>query len=349
MQFPRLHRGISRTALKGMLLIGLGGSMVTAVMASDDAPTAVMVKRKPSDTAGKEYPVRTVTALAGLTKTIPALDRWGGRTDRKAKATGYFQVKKMGDRWWLIDPDGGFFLHVGVDSVNLGRTETSVAALKTAFGTPEQWATKTTTLLRQLGFNGTGAWTDTVRLRKVTPEPLVYTIIGDGNGSSFMSSFGKSLKVTQAGVGHTAYVNDCLPVFHPQFAAFCDSLAKPFSAWKNDPHLLGYFSDNEMPMPRLENYLALPPNDPAMGSSYQAAKAWLDARKKKDATVADITEADKSAWTAFVYDRYLAVTTAAIRKYDPNHLCLGPRFYAAEKATGRGVEDGGTLSRCDCH
>lgn len=275
--------------------------------------------------------MRTVASLPEFSETVPALNRWGGRTDRAAKSTGFFHARKIGDRWWMVDPDGGLFLHVGVDSVIPGKSETNRKVLSEVFGSPEMWALATTDLFRDLGFNGLGSWSDIVQLRDV-PKPLVYTIIGVlGKGSGFMTGFGSSLKVTRPGAGHTSFPNECMPLFHPDFSAFCDTFARPLAANSKDAHLLGYFSDNELPMPRLEKYLSLPPDNPAMGSTYRAAKAWLDARKGKSATEADITDEDRDAWTEYAYDRYLSVTTAAIRKYDPNHLCLGPRFYGAEK------------------
>ena len=51
-------------------------------------------------------------------------------------------------------------------------------------------------------------------------------------------------------------------------------------------------------------------------------KKWLDARN-----VTSIGDADRDAFRGFVFDRYFKLTTAAIRKYDPNHLCLGPRMH----------------------
>lgn len=309
-----------------------------ALHAADPLPATVKVKRNVKDAEWTEYPPRTPEFLPGFSDRAfaqPALDRWGGRTDRKADRTGFFHVKKVGDRWWLVDPDGGLFLHVGVAAVDPGKTPTNRAALAETFGTREKWADRATHDLRELGFNGAGAWSDAALLRGAAGERLVYTVIGNAgapggtSAGGFMSSFGKKLRATKPGVGHTAYPKDCLPVFHPEFPAHCEEFARPLAALKDDPYLLGYFSDNELPYPRLENYLALPPDDLVMGSSYAAAKSWLEARRGKDAAP---TQEDKDAWTEHVYDRYLAVTTAAIRKADPHHMCLGPRFYGPEKA-----------------
>ena len=307
----------------------------------------VKVKYKVGDAEWQERAPRTPETLPGFVASAypdPPLDRWGGRTDRKAKATGFFRVEKKGDRWWLVDPDGGLFVHVGVAGVDVGKSPTPRGALAEKFGTPEKWAERTTTYLREQGFNGAGAWSGVALLRGAAREKrLVYTVIGNAGapdgpntgGGGFMSNFGKKLRATRPGVGHTNYPNGCIPVFHPDFPAFCDEYARPLAGLKDDPYLLGYFSDNELPYPRLEKYLELPANDPVMASSRRAAEEWLAARRRKGqpsgAASAEITDADRDAWTEHVFDRYLALTTAATRRYDPNHLCLGPRFYGPEK------------------
>jgi hypothetical protein len=308
-----------------------------------DTPRPVKVKRKPGDAEWTEYAPRTVGMLAGFDERAfpsPPLTRWGGRADRKGKATGFFHVEKQGERWWLVDPDGGLFLHVGVAAIAPGTTPTSRAALGERYASPADWASRTTRYLREQGFNGAGAWSNVPLLRDADPkERLVYTVIGNtgvpgapnGGSGGFMSTFGKQLRATTPGVGHTNYPNGCIPVFHPDFPVFCNTFAKPLAALKDDPYLLGYFSDNELPFPKLENFLALPPGDAAMGSSQAAAKQWLEARKGKGATADALTDADRDAWVEHVFDRYLALTTGAIRKYDPNHMCLGPRFYGPEK------------------
>jgi len=303
----------------------------------------VRVKYKVSDPEWKEFPPRTPAMLNGFTPAAfpePKRNRWGGYVDeagQRQPATGFFRVKKEQDRWWLIDPDGGRFLHVGVAAVDPGRTPAAQSVLQQRFGTPEQWAQQTSNYLRELGFNGTGSWSRAGLLRTVPKQRLVYTVIGNagapdgGNAGGFMSSFGKKLRATRPGVGHTNYPNHCIPVFHPDFAAHCEEFARPLAGLKDDPYLLGYFSDNELPYPRLENYLALSTEDPAMASSQRAAQNWLEARRGKGTPITELTDAEKDAFAEHVWERYLALTTAAIRKADPNHLCLGPRFYGPEK------------------
>lgn len=300
----------------------------------------VRVKYRVTDAAWTELPARTPEMLPRFTSREyrePRLNRWGGWGGKKGQGSGFFRVKKAGDRWWLIDPDGGKFLHVGVAAIDPGKTPTAQSHLKETFGSPERWADQTTRSLRDLGFNGGGSWSRIDLLREAPKQRLVYTVIGNqgvpggGNGGGFLSAFGKKLRVTKPGVGHTNYPNHCMPVFHPDFPAHCAEFARPLAALKEDPYLLGYFSDNELPYPRLENYIALAPDDPVMGSSRKAALDWWKARRGKEAPIVEITETDRDEFAAYVFDRYLALTTAAIRKADPNHLCLGPRFYGPEK------------------
>ena len=241
-----------------------------------DPSKVVQVKSKSKPTnAWKEYPTRPLEAVAGFEpgKPGPATDKFGGRTDRSWPARGFFYAKQDAGRWWLVDPEGHPFIHVGVATVTAGRSPAVQTALKQKFGTKDKWADATAKLLTDTGFNGTGAWTDNASLR-ATARPPVYTAIWN-----LMSGFGKSKKITTQKPGHAGYPNDCLPVFHPEFPAFCEELAKQLAATKDDPYLLGHFSDNEMPAPQnlLDKSLALDRTNPDLAYGHDAAQQWLDA------------------------------------------------------------------------
>ena len=47
----------------------------------------------------------------------PGLCRYGGFSDTKAEATGFFRVEKKDGRWWFVDPDGHLFLSTGADVI----------------------------------------------------------------------------------------------------------------------------------------------------------------------------------------------------------------------------------------
>jgi len=199
--------------------------------------------------------------------------------------------------------------------------------LKKKFVSPESWAEHTAMTLRRFGFNGTGAWSDETLLRNVS-HPLVYT-----RKWSFMGDFGRKKRMVHQKPGHLGYPNDCMPVFHPDFEAFCDEYAKALASTRDDPYLLGHFSDNELPTPRdlLDRSLSLDPDNPDLAPEYQAAREWLFGRKGASVMKRDITDQDRDAFRGYVFARYFEITTRAMKKYDRNHLILGSRLHGSEK------------------
>lgn len=278
---------------------------------------------KPSE-PWRKFPTRVLSDL-GQVAAAPAdsgLDRYGGFTGRTAKATGFFHTAKLDGRWWLVDPDGGLFIHRGVATVRVADAPLATAALNEKFGSSSNWAEQTTALLREHGFTGASGWSDTERLRKVS-RPLVYNRLW-----SFMATYARKRGGTFQQAGHLGYTNDCIFVFDPEFEQHCDEYAKELASTKDDPWLLGHFSDNEMPLPHeaMHNYLKFPATDPG----HQAALKFLHERHGAEATVAQITARDETDFHELAVGRYFAVVSRAIKKYDPNHLYLGSRFYGPD-------------------
>ena len=286
------------------------------------ASVLVEVASKPAG-PWKTQATRTLDDLpANVTAmTDSGLNAYGGRPGSGGKATGFFRAEQRNGRWWLIDPEGARFIHKAVVSVAPLRTAAAQAVWREKFGHDEGWATQTMALLREHGFNGTGAWTDTAKLR-VTAQPPVYTLIWN-----FMSSYGKKRGGTYQKPGHTGYPNDSIFVFDPEFEVFCQEHAQQLAATKDDPRLLGHFTDNELPFKReaLANYLSLPETD----AGHRAALAWLRERRGAAPTARDITEQDQQDFLAVVVGRYFEIVSRAIRRVDPNHLVLGSRLHGA--------------------
>jgi hypothetical protein len=297
-----------------VLILGL------VLAAGAGAAESVLVAAKPNG-EWKARPTRTLADFPAVAAAPAdtALDEYGGLRESPARATGFFRAERIDGRWWLIDPAGGRFIHRGVVSVAPARTPAAEAAAKARFGGEEGWAAATVELLHEHGFNGLGAWSDTARLR-AAPRRLAYTLIWN-----FMSSYGRKRGGTYQQAGHTGYPKDTIFVFDPEFESFCEEHARQLAATRDDPWLLGHFTDNELPMKRdmLGNYLALPGGDPGRA----AAEAFLRGRRGPAATARDITDADREAFVGIVVDRYLGIVTRAIRRVDPNHLVLGPRLH----------------------
>lgn len=303
-------------AMNGFFTLPLG-LLTLAFAVPSRAAEPVSAAAKP----GGKWKSRPTTLLSDFPAVTPdtGLDRFGGSPSKLTKATGFFHIEKCGKRWWLVTPDGGLFLSSGMNSVSQIKTNGGKEALKKKFGTPQAWTQETLGLLRENGFNTLGAWSDADALKSET-LPIARTVLW-----SFMSSYGKQRGGTRQDAGHTGYPNNCPFIFDPGFVAFCEDYAQRLDATKDDPWVIGNFSDNEMPWSRkmLENYLALPASDPG----HVAASQWLLARQGATAGQLAITDKDRSDFLGYAMDRYLTITSAAIRKHAPNHLVLGPRLH----------------------
>ena len=301
------------------------------------AETTIEAKHHTQDREWKTFEVNTVEQQPGYsaTATLPPLSPYGGDARHLEKATGFFHPQKLDDRWWLIDPSGARFISVAMNSVTTGPGSGAKEAFHKNFPSKEAWATATTKLLREAGFNTIGNWSDVETLRAVE-HPLPYCAKG-----SFLTDYAFERNTGKQGTGHTTFKGNCLPVFNADFPAFCDAYAKKMVANANDPYLIGYFSDNELPAAQLDQYLALDLNDPDLAPTFRATRAWFDGRHGKDAPASAMTPEDKDAFMGYVYDRYYALTTAAIRKYDPNHLCIGSRLHSVEKKSRASLQAAG--------
>ncbi len=304
------------------------------VVAADKTDYVIVeVKNKPADKEWKQYQTRTLENIRGFkpdTNRI-ILDKYGGRTDKKAKATGFFYPTKIADRWWLIDPEGNCFTHIAIAGVYLGITEFTKQASLEHFGSDANWAQFSAKILHDYSFNGSGGWSDARLLRK-TAYPPVYTL-----SWNFISDFASSKGLTHQVSGHMGYPDEIWPVFHPDFERYCDEYAGKLESTNNDPYCLGHFSDNELQVQidMLDRTLKLDlVKYPEMKYNVEAAKQWLVSRKAKSSQTIDINEindSDRYEYIGYMFDRYFAITTSAIRKHDPNHLCLGSRFHGKAK------------------
>lgn len=271
------------------------------------------------------YETRTVDALKGfkLRKTDPATDEYGGWKTVSWEASGFFRTQKEGDRWWLVTPSGHPYIFKGVAVFSVGHSDRQRGALKERYGTSEAWADAEMEHLRQLGFNGLGAWSMVDVVRK-SGKPMPYTVIvspmGRYHGQHLRRYGGKYLQH-----GWQNYRFDLAMVFDPEFDRMVEQEVAKVAAYKDDPWLVGYFTDNEIPWVNdaLDRHLTLLAHDEP---GYLAVRKWFDERKGKDARPEDITQKDREAFNAFYLDTYLSKVTSALRKYDTNHLYLGCRF-----------------------
>ncbi len=288
----------------------------------------------------------TVTGLAALVGSAPVYCRYGGWTKMKRKATGFFRTEQVSGVWWLVDPDGHLFISKGVNHVNFNGDHCPALGyspyrrhVEAKYGSEEKWAEAVAQRLQRWGFNTIGAWSSPSLFRH-----MPYTVI-----------------LNMGARAGADWLKGTFPdVFDPKFRETLDRIAaRECAPRKNDPLLVGYFTDNELrwgPDWRsrqhlLDDYLLrLPPEAPGKravleffrkryGTIDAFNKAWEVAVPNWDA-LTKLTElppapneavekqrlTDRLEFLRLIAREYFRHCHNAIRAADPNHLILGVRF-----------------------
>ena len=286
--------------------------------------------RKNATSAWNTYNAYTCSRITGFTPADdPETDEYGGwKIKAESAPDGFFRVRKINGRWWMIDPLGNLFLSKAVAVFSPGSSDRQKAALAEKFGSNASWAASESQYLMDNGFNSLGAWSTTyISNRNNVPQKMPYTVIVNP-----MSTYNGTLKAsgTEAEgfskAGWEGYPYDFAFVFDSGFDTQVEKSLATISQYANDPYCIGYFIDNEIPWKdyALERCLT---KWPSTHINHQKAQEWLDARKgKAGCTISDATTADKKAFIAYCLGVYLEKVTTAMKKYDPNHLFLGCRF-----------------------
>lgn len=233
------------------------------------------------------------TDTLGPVCTTAPLSIFGGWELNGTDATGYFHTKQIDGIWYIIDPLGKLFISIGVTSVVRGGGMDLPGDLEKYY------------------INNLGNWSD-VTIEDIPISPRFNFLSGFKNTSTSRKDL------------FNQYI---FPVFDPDFAAYCDTEAEKFVApFKDNPWVLGYYSDNEISWHKinLDDYLALDASNPI----YIAANQWMIDRKGEGYTVSD---ADRNEFRGFVIDTYASAVNTALKKHDPNHMYIGCRLHAAAK------------------
>lgn len=272
--------------------------------------------------------------------------RYGGWMGMKGKAMGFFRTEQVDGVWWLVDPDGHPFISKGVNHVSFHGDHCPALGyspyhrnVQAKYASEEKWAEATVQRLRSWGFNTIGAWSSPSLFRH-----MPYTVIlnmGASAGADWMRGTFPD-------------------VFSQKFRQVLDEVAaKECAPRKNDPLLVGYFTDNELrwgpdwrsPQHLLDEYLlAFPPDAPgkqalldffrkryprieefnaAWGLSVSGWEAVLHLKELPKAPKEEVEErrlADRLDFLGSIAREYFRCCCDAIRKHDPNHLILGVRF-----------------------
>ena len=286
--------------------------------------------------------MRAVVFLAGLAVIsgyggeASQFDAYGGLKDVSFGAGKYFRTHNDGQRWWLVTPEGGAFLSLGVCVVNPeGYTERGSNVrlyhdnVVKKYGSVAGWTAKTRDRFRAWGLNTLGAWGGS-ELRGTIP----YTI--------------------ELSVSSGLWGKGAPDFFTAAAAAHIQRSVSGIDTYATDPYLIGYYLDNELPwsydwrrLPDVfSRYVAFPAEAPGKQElirffkerypTYERFSAvWRMSRKEWDSLGSakrlrerDRAKAqgDREAFVLLVARRYFKLATDAIRAKDANHLILGCRF-----------------------
>mgnify|MGYP001572198008 CR=1 FL=1 len=210
-------------------------------------------------------------------------------------------VEAGGKLWFAAPPDGRRFFSMGIDCVLPGDWSPDPKSPKyhgaDVRGGEPAWADFTAKRMTEWGFNTVGAWS----ARSMEQRGMPYCAY------------------LWLGVGATHRLVD---VWDPWYERRVDEEAAKQMASRSaeDPALIGWFIDNELPWYGAAGWRTDDPR--TLLDLYLALSRTAPGRIRAEALKAG--GADEFAGE--VARRFLAVTAEAIRKRDPNHLLLGVRF-----------------------
>jgi len=248
----------------------------------------------------------------------------------KQTATGYFYSKKIDGRWFLVDPLGYPYISIGLSDIHysqLGSQLQKNNVIK-AYGTYDAWAIATTRRVKdELFFNSSARPVEEIKkVKDGLPFIQPYSV---------MSSYGSMKGVRGDGNGSTVFTeNNTMPVFDPDFESYANSWAKASIKYQDEKKLIGYTSDNELPMntDMLDRSLTVNFTNEANHYTYACAWTFLKNMTDKDnPSLDDVTDELRDLFRGFVWDRYLYVVSSAIKAVDPNHMYMGTRFLTVSK------------------
>ena len=316
--------------ISGILSTAAHPDLFAAGCVTNKQPHHIESRKTPMKPWGV-YESISVDRIPGFTpKPDPALDEYGGWAGAHVgNPDGFFRVRKINGRWWMVDPAGNLFLSKAVVSFTPCRSARQQSAFEMKFGNVSRWAASEIRFLKSCGFNSLGAWS-AQELHGATnlQGRIPYTII-----VSPMAIFNRELKKAGQEADYFKNVKEGgssygFPfVFHPEFEKTAERVIAPVAKYADDPYLIGYFIDNEVQFRRgmLWRCLTAWPKDHL---NRRAAQTWLDSRKgRTGCTMRDVTEEDRLEFVAYCMDIYLRTVSRILRKYDRNHLFLGSRFH----------------------
>lgn len=244
-------------------------------------------------------------------------------TGDKYEATGRFYVKKIGDRWKVIDPEGfPNYIRI-VNSLRKGSSDRNKQAWDLKFGDDSKWLAVTQTELASIGFHGSGAFcTDTYdkiqKHNKDNPASPITLAPSFGFLTRFKNDY-------QLGYPNNSSDNAIALVINENWDSFCEEYVKAgLAPYKGDKNVVGFFSDNEI---SFKNVLkSLWKINDIKDPYYKFAKEFMDSKGANTVTTALDNE-----FEGILAEKYYKGVKNAVKKFDPGLMYLGTRLHGSYK------------------
>ena len=266
----------------------------------------------------------------------PAYRPSGPETGLRGTATGFFHMETIDGRDWPIDPVGRAVILAGTQHIKPWGTFSDAAGyspygrfVATNYPSTAAWAEETLARLDDWGFTMLGnACALGVLAHKTLPHVRNIQLgqrVSRGDPDWYVKPW---------------LFRPCsaLPnVFHPGFAAACEWRAREQCApYKDDPWLIGWFIDNELAWwgtaKRVKD-VGLYGSVAMLPKTHSARKVLDEFLAKRGLEVGpDVPRQAKIDFARLYAETYYRITTAAIRKADPNHMVLGSRYAGIDGA-----------------
>jgi hypothetical protein len=267
-------------------------------------------------------------------------------------STGFFRLAQLGDRWFLVTPQGHPFYRLGLNGVTPWYGIYRKGAFTSKYGeSVAAWGKEAVRRIKSWSFNVLEYRTtpDLIRLmKKGEVERMPFSIV-----IPFVENIARKR-------------TDFPDVFSQKFAEHADAIAKEYTQkLSDDPYLIGYYLGNELDFDLTgkrkwrSRWVKSTLKQNADSPGY---RAFIDMIKQKYANAESFNKAhgtsiksldaldhqtmetlmkedrqslrsDIAAFNSLLAKKFYEVASKAVRQYDPHHLILGTRF-------GGGAEPG---------
>jgi hypothetical protein len=253
--------------------------------------------------------------------------KFGGYLNTQEKATGFFRVEKINDRWWFVDPEGHLFLSTSSNGIGPGSTGTPARRREYIFevlppnqnpqntGAPRPQDQNRPRNVNYLGWNLQRRYGDSWREKANEMTIRRMDAWGFTTGSQALQ---KPYITYFRASGGGAEIMGIPDVWSKEFSDNVEIRAKEqLPKQKDNPWIIGYFIGNEPPWPNRESLAVTSILEGPGTETQKELMKFLESGDNHDRRV---------EFCKITFQKYLDIIISAIRKYDPNHLILGIRF-----------------------